>query len=97
MAGKKTFTTAAAQVKAATGAADTIELTQRPQKGTTAKKKTAQTHINIALTEDQLTFLKAFCKIRGESYGETIGAMIDRAMRENSELVALVEKAKAAL
>lgn len=95
---KKEFSTVAAQVREATGAAEPITLADATpaKKATKAKKGTAQ-HINIALSDDQLSFLKAFSKIRGESYGEVIGAMIDRAQRENSELVALVAKAKAAL
>lgn len=99
---KKDFKTAADAVKEATAQDEIIDLNadaapKAVNLTKSKKKKTAPQHINIAVTDDQLTFLKAFCKIRGESYAETVGAMIDRAMRENSELVSLIEKAKAAL
>ena len=93
----KSFKTASEMAKEATGAGQITLKEEKPVKKETKAKKATTNHINIALTDDQLKFLKVFCKIRGESYGECIGAMIDRAQRENSELAALAEKAQAAL
>lgn len=98
MAQKKDFTGVKDQLKKSAGTTATPNLAEEEPKKTTKKKADAPTkHINVALSEDHIRFLKALGKIRGESYSETISAMIDRAQRENSELVALVEKARAAL
>ena len=91
----KTFKTAKETIREAT--TPTEANFSEDQKKPAKKASKAEKHINIVLNDDQLTFLKAFCKIRGESYSETIAAMIERAQRENSDLVALVERAKAAL
>lgn len=95
---KDNFKTAKQAIREATTptSANFSEDQEKPAKKEKKASK-AEKHINIILNDDQLTFLKAFCKIRGESYSETIAAMIERTQRENSELVALVERAKAAL
>ena len=92
---KDNFKTAKQAIRETT--TPTITNFSEDQEKPAKKASKTENHINIVLNDDQLTFLKAFCKIRGESYSKTIAAMIERAQRENSDLVALVERAKAAL
>jgi len=97
---KKVFQNVTEQVREATAIEEDVNLAPAEEKKTRKKKKDGDAgmhHLNISITEEQNAYLKAFAKLRGETQAETIRALIERSMRDNGDLAALVDKMRKSL